>query len=69
MTANVGTLDRVVRLILGCVLIAAAFYHHGVWVRVGVAGPVFILTALLSFSPVYWLLRIRTVGGLTRTAL
>lgn len=62
MAANVGSIDRGLRLILGLALIIFAFSYTGDWRWVGLAGPVLILTVLVRFCPAYWLLRIRTLA-------
>ncbi len=56
MTANMGTLDRLVRLVVGVVLIAFALgtIAPGTgWNWVGWIGVVPILTALLGTCPMY----------------
>lgn len=51
MQANVGTLDRAMRVIAGVVLIAASLLGFiGAW---GWIGLVFIATGLLRFCPAY----------------
>jgi len=51
MQANVGTLDRAMRVIAGTVLIAASLLGFiGAWGWIGV---VFIATGLLRFCPAY----------------
>ncbi|KIV62343.1 Permeases of the major facilitator superfamily [Pseudomonas sp. FeS53a] len=58
MTANVGTLDRTLRLIVGLLLIAlAVFGVIGTW---GYIGIVPLLTGLFRFCPAYPLLGINT---------
>ncbi|MFE1815561.1 YgaP family membrane protein [Metapseudomonas otitidis] len=58
MTANVGTLDRTLRLIVGLLLIAlAVFGVIGAW---GYIGIVPLLTGLFRFCPAYPLLGINT---------
>lgn len=56
MNANVGTLDRVLRIIIGVVL-AVLFFNGTVAGTLGVvllvAGIVLILTALVKFCPIY----------------
>lgn len=56
MNANVGTVDRVLRLIIGIVL--AVLYFNGtvagtLGVVLLVVGLVLILTALVKFCPLY----------------
>jgi len=63
MKANVGTIDRVLRLVAGAALIAFG-YMGGLaspWNAVAIgAGSVFVLTALIKFCPLYSLLGINT---------
>lgn len=67
MTANVGTADRVLRAVLGVVLLWLAFASgypamDGAILKFGAAlvGVVMLLTALLGTCPLYRLLGIRT---------
>lgn len=63
MTVNVGTIDRIVRVIVGLALIAFAlgFIAPGTsWSWVGWIGIVPILTAVFSTCPAYSLLGIST---------
>ncbi len=67
MIANMGTLDRVLRLAVGVVLIAlalfsgAALFDAVLWKYGAVAvGIVMIGTAAMRFCPLYSLLGIRT---------
>ena len=67
MTTNVGTFDRIARLVLGLILIAAPFLTaYGVWqndiIKYGavVVGAVLALTAIFSICPLYSLLGVRT---------
>ena len=58
MQINVGGWDRILRIIVGVVLIAlAAFGQIGLW---GYIGIVPILTGVFRFCPAYSLLGIRT---------
>jgi len=58
MKANVGTIDRVLRIIVGIVLIALVFV--GPQTPWGWIGVVPLLTAFISFCPLYTLLGINT---------
>jgi len=66
MTANVGQVDRLIRAVLGVVLLALAFGYLGaglttVWAWVlGIVGFVLLATAILSVCPAYALLGVRT---------
>lgn len=58
MSANVGTLDRVLRIILGLVLLSLVFV--GPKTYWGLIGIIPLATALFSFCPLYTVLGIRT---------
>ena len=63
MTANVGTVDRLARIVLGLALIAFALGYIAPgtsWSWVGWIGVVPILTALFSTCPAYSLFGIST---------
>lgn len=53
MLANVGTLDRVVRIVAGIALIAWALMGGPVWAWIGVLP---LATGLLNICPAYSLL-------------
>jgi len=61
-TANVGSADRMIRLIAGAALVVLAFIVIlGVWKWVAVAvGAVLIATAFMNFCPIYAMLGMRT---------
>ena len=64
---NVGTSDRIVRLAVGALLVAAL--AGGVIVApiayvAGVVAAIMLLTGATGFCPLYALLRIRTNGSL-----
>ena len=50
MTANIGTADRVIRIVIGLVLFGVGFYFRSWW---GLVGLLPILTALIRFCPAY----------------
>jgi hypothetical protein len=50
MKANVGSIDRIIRIIVGLALLGAGCYFKSWWGLVGL-GP--ILTALFCFCPAY----------------
>ena len=50
MTCNVGKTDRIIRVILGVVIIAAGVYYQSWWGAIGVI-PLF--TAAIGWCPVY----------------
>lgn len=57
MKANVGNSDRIIRFILGAVIIVLGFVYNSWW---GVVGIVPIITASLNFCPAYSLIGIST---------
>jgi ABC-type polysaccharide/polyol phosphate export permease len=58
MPANVGSLDRIVRIIVGLVLVALVFV--GPKTPWGWIGIIPLVTALVGFCPLYTMLGIRT---------
>ena len=58
MTANVGTIDRILRIVVGLILIAMVFV--GPQTSWGWVGVVPLLTALIGFCPAYKLLGLST---------
>ena len=58
MSKNIGTIDRIVRLIVGAVLIALVFV--GPQTPWGWIGLIPIATALVRWCPAYRLLGVRT---------
>lgn len=60
MSANVGNIDRIIRILAGLALIAwAAFFNGPVWAWIGVVP---LATALFKFCPAYSLLGVNTCG-------
>ena len=63
MRPNVGTLDRIARIVIGLILLAYAvklgFPNTG-WNWIGWIGVVPILTAFFRYCPAYTLIGIRT---------
>ena len=58
MTKNVGGIDRILRILVGIALIAAAAMGSiGVW---GYIGVVPLLTGLMGWCPVYTMLGLNT---------
>jgi len=60
MTANVGGMDRTLRIVAGIVLIAMFFVLEGPARWVGILGLVALGTGLFSFCPLYPVLGINT---------
>ncbi len=57
MKHNMGSADRVIRIVAGVAVIGAGVYYQSL---LGVIGVVFIATALMRFCPPYALLGINT---------
>lgn len=59
MTKNLGSIDRVLRVILGLVLLGLFFFGpQTLW---GLIGIILILTAAVGFCPVYLPFKISTM--------
>jgi hypothetical protein len=58
MTRNEGTVDRVVRIVLGIALLALVFIGPKTWI--GLVGLVPLMTGLVGFCPLYRLIGIRS---------
>ena len=60
MKANVGSIDKILRIVVGLALILlAAFHYIGWW---GYIGVVPLLTGLFNFCPAYTLIGLNTKG-------
>lgn len=57
MKPNVGSADKVIRIILGIVIIALGFIFQSWW---GLVGIVPLLTGLFNFCPAYSLIGVST---------
>ena len=64
MLANIGTPDRIVRIIVGLLLVVWFFFvPHGLWPWVGlIVGLVLLVTAAMNFCPLYRIFGISTRG-------
>jgi hypothetical protein len=60
MNINVGSVDRVVRVVLGLGLLSAVFWLEGPARWFGLIGLVPLLTAIFGICPLYTVLGIRT---------
>jgi DUF2892 family protein len=68
MTANVGMIDRVIRIVIGILLIAFALrlgFPETGWNWIGWIGVIPILTAIFGYCPAYSLIGLSTCA-LTR---
>jgi hypothetical protein len=59
MSANVGSIDRIIRILAGVALIAWALMGGPVWAWIGVVP---LVTGLFKICPAYSLLGINTCG-------
>jgi hypothetical protein len=59
MNCNIGKGDRIFRIIVGIVVLAAGFYFKSWW---GLIGLIPLGTALMRFCPLYLPFRINTAG-------
>lgn len=50
MKTNIGSVDRVIRIVVGLVILAAGYYYKSWW---GLIGLLPIITALVRFCPAY----------------
>ncbi|WP_106751930.1 YgaP family membrane protein [Pannonibacter carbonis] len=62
MSVNMGSIDRLLRVILGLALLAFAFFGPAdiAWKWVGYIGVVPLLTAAIGWCPAYTILGIKT---------
>ena len=59
MNKNMGSADRMVRVILGLAIVAAGVYYKSWW---GAIGAVPLLTAMVGSCPAYMPFGINTLG-------
>lgn len=59
MKKNIGNIDRVLRVIIGCTVLGAGYYFKSWW---GLLGLVPVLTAVFGFCPAYLPLGLDTCG-------
>jgi len=60
MNANVGSVDKVVRVVVGLGLLSLFYFLEGKARYIGLLGLVPLLTAAMSFCPLYTLLGLST---------
>lgn len=65
LTKNIGSIDQIIRIVGGALLIALAFLKLGGFATVSglvaaIIGVVLILTAVINFCPLYRILGMRT---------
>jgi hypothetical protein len=57
MKKNVGTIDRVIRVVVGLIIFTVGYYYSSWW---GLVGLLPILTAIIGYCPPYQLFGINT---------
>jgi hypothetical protein len=58
ISRNLGKADRMIRLVAGAALVAAAaFGAIGIW---GYIGLIFVATAFMNFCPIYKMIGVKT---------
>lgn len=60
LKANVGTTDRIIRIILGLALLSLFFILDSGLKYIGLVGIVLLITAFIKFCPLYTLFGITT---------
>ena len=65
MSTNVGTFDKILRIVIGLVALAAGYYFGNWW---GLLGLVPLLTALTGWCPAYTILGVSTCSLKEKTA-
>ena len=63
MSINVGSIDRVVRVMVGIAMLSAIFWLDGSIRWFGLIGLVPLLTAAVGFCPLYTMLGVNTCGA------
>lgn len=69
MKKNVGSIDKIIRFVLAAIIIALFAFNvvSGIlgYILLAVAA-IFIVTSLLNFCPIWWLLNIKTNTAKTK---
>lgn len=60
MVNNVGTIDKVVRVVIGIILLSLLFFLNGNIRFIGLIGIIPIAVAIFGYCPLYTLLGINT---------
>jgi hypothetical protein len=60
MAANVGNVDRTLRILVGLALLSLPFWLEGPWRWAGLIGIVPVLTGLFRYCPAYSLFGMNT---------
>ena len=62
MKKNMGTVDRIIRAVLGVAGLVVGIALGGYWWIAAALGAVFLITSLLGFCPLYLPFKISTTG-------
>lgn len=60
MKSNISSMDRIVRVLLGVVLVVLFFVIDGGFRWIGLLGVVFLATAAINFCPLYKMFGVST---------
>jgi len=60
MVQNVGGIDKIVRVVLGVIILVIGVIQGGLWWILAAAGAVLLVTAAVGFCPLYTPFRINT---------
>ena len=63
MNKNIGTTDRVIRIIAGIALISLFFILQGPLRWISLAGVVLVATAIINFCPIYRIIGFKGTSG------
>ena len=63
MNQNVGSVDKVIRVVLGVALLSLIYFLEGPVRWVGLAGAVLIATAAISWCPIFAMLGLNSNKG------
>lgn len=63
MNSNIGTADKVIRIILGLGLISLFFILEGPLRWISLAGVVLVATAIINFCPLYKIIGFKGTSG------
>jgi Protein of unknown function (DUF2892) len=67
MLQNMGTFDRIIRFIVGSILMALAYYYRDLpYSFLGWLGAIPLATSLFGYCPFYSIVGVRTDGKLTK---
>lgn len=63
MKTNVGSADRIIRIVIGLVLLSLPFWVHASWSWVGLVGIIPLVTGFARRCPAYDLLGVNTCSS------